>query len=402
MRKINVGEIRLGIREKNAVMEVLNSNRITEWKKVNEFEKMFSSYLDIKHTILVNSGTSALITAINSLNYLSKNSSRLKNIITTPLTFIATINSIKLSGYNPIFIDVESSTFNIDTNKIKNYLENIDDANNYPIILPVHLMGYPVEMNEINKIAKLYDMLVLEDASQAHGTIYDKKKCGTLSDVSTFSFYVAHNVQVGEMGAICTNNDLINSFSKSFKAHGRLCNCDVCTRSKNICPFIQGNNEEIDPRFYHNFIGYNFKTTDIMAAIGIEQLKKIEEIKKTRFQNVKTLNEGLEKISDIFKLPKLSEDVSYLAYPLIIKDTNKIKRNKLLKDLEKSGIENRPLFSCIPAQQPAYKDYKQIYENKLPNAEYIGNNGFYIGCHQYLSEEDLDYIIKTFINYFKY
>lgn len=393
--RVRVGDFQVNLEEKNAVMEVLNSNRITEGPKVAQFENLFSKYLSVKHTILVNSGTSALITGLSALKYTKSNKNHGTKIITTPLTYNATINAVILTGFKPEFVDVDTETFNITPDAIKAHLEGVDNLSDYSIILPVHLMGYPADMNEINSIAKKYGLMVFEDSAQAHGTIYNGKKCGSMSSASAFSFYVAHNIQVGEMGAISTSDDNIADFARRFKANGRMCICKVCTRSLGICPQIRDTEESLDPRFHHILIGYNFKTTDLMAAIGIVQIGKADEIMKQRYLNVKYLNEGLEHLEDNIQLPVLSKDVSYLAYPLVIKDQN-VSREKITRQLEEKGIETRPLFSCIPLQQPAYSEYKMEYKDKLPNSEYLGRKGFYLGCHQYLKENDLDFIINAF------
>ncbi len=392
--KVRVGDFQLTQQEKKAVYDVLDSNRITEGPKTAKFENEFSKYIDVKDTVLVNSGTSALITGLSALKHVNPNIKEGNYVITSPLTYVATSNAILHNGLIPHFVDIDAKTFNITPEKIKEELESNIDYSKYSIILPVHLMGYPAEMDEINTIAKKHHLDVFEDSAQAHGTKYKGKKCGSMSTASSFSFYVAHNIQVGEMGALCTNNLDIATFSRSYKANGRMCDCKTCTRAKGTCPKL-AIDPTIDPRFTHTEIGYNFKTSDIMAAIGIEQLKKAEQIMKTRYQNVKYLNEALETLSDKIQLPVLSPDVSYLAYPLVIKDA-KTNREKLTRQLEQHGVETRPLFNCIPLHQPAYANMKKEYEDKLPNAKYIGQKGFYIGCHQYLKQEDLEYIIQAF------
>jgi dTDP-4-amino-4,6-dideoxygalactose transaminase len=259
-------------------------------------------------------------------------------------------------------------------------------------------MGYPADMDSINRLAKEYNVIVMEDAAQAHGTIYKGKKVGSLSKLAIFSFYIAHNIQAGEMGAISTNDYSILKLIKKIKAHGRMCECSVCTRTKGVCPQLDKykGEEDFDPRFYHDMIGYNFKIMEFQAALGLTQLKKAGQIFKKRNRNVKYLNEGLSGLSDILQLPYYSSNFGYLAYPIVIKNHNLISRLSLRRALEKEGIETRPLFGCIPTQQPAYSFLRAKYINKLPNAEFIGRNGFYIGCHQYLSRRDLDFIIKAF------
>lgn len=399
MIKIYVGEFKLGKKEKKALIEVIDSGRLSEGKKTFEFEKAWANYIGTKYSVAVNSGTSALIAGLCALKHKFgiKNGSK---VITTPLTFIATVNAIWHSGLKPLFVDVDNKTLVITPENIRKALKKENDVS---IILPVHLMGYPADMDAINGLAKEHNVIVMEDAAQAHGSIYKGKKLGSLSELAIFSFYIAHNIQAGEMGAVTTNDYGILKLIKKIKAHGRMCECNVCTRAKGVCPPLDKykGEEDFDPRFYHDMIGYNFKIMEFQAALGLTQLKKADQIFKKRNNNVKYLNEGLSGLSDILQLPCYSSDVSYLAYPIIIKNPKIISRLKLRRDLEKKGIETRPLFGCIPTQQPAYSFLEEEYTNKLPNAEFIGKNGFYIGCHQYLSQKDLDFIIKVFYEILK-
>jgi CDP-6-deoxy-D-xylo-4-hexulose-3-dehydrase len=159
---------------------------------------------------------------------------------------------------------------------------------------------------------------------------------------------------------------------------------------------MRGKENDLDPRFTHEIIGYNFKTMEFQAALGLTQMEKIDWIIERRREIVKYLNEGLEKYSSLIQLPKYDENVSYMAYPIVIKSPEKTSRKKITMELERRGIESRPLFGCIPTQQPAYHYLKHKYEGKLPIAEFVGSNGFYIGCHQYLTQEDLDFVVKAF------
>jgi len=391
LKWISIGDFKFGLEEKKAIQEVINSNRVTEHIRVLEFEKKFSNFLENKYTVLTNSGTSALILGLESLK--NRGVPANSKVITTPLTYVATSNALEITGFKPVFVDVDLSTFVITPDTIKERLEKENNVDEFSMVLPVHLMGYPADMDEINKICNEYNLLSFEDSAQAHGTEYKGKKCGSMSEASAFSFYIAHNIQVGEMGALSTNDSKLAKLARSLKANGRMCDCQICTRSKGTCPKA---NLDVDPRFTHTHIGYNFKTTEFMAAIGLSQLNKIEYILERRQKNVKILNEGLEDYDGTLQLPKHSDSISYLGYPLVVKNSKIITRDKLSRKLEKEGIETRPLFSCIPTQQPSYDKYKKEYKDKLPNAEYLGNNGFYIGCHQFLEEEDLEYIISKF------
>lgn len=390
MRKIPVGYLKINEEERKQINEVLDSSRISESVKVHNFEKEWAKFIGMNHCVAFNSGTSAAIAGLLALKHKHgiKDNSK---VITSPLTYISTTNSIRHSKLEPVYVDVDRETFGITPENIKNFLEN-QEHSDCAAILPVHLMGYPVDMDGINKIAKQYGLLTVEDSAQAHGSIYNGKKTGSMSELSIFSFYIAHNVQAGEMGSIVTNDEEITMLAKRIKSNGRMCSCQVCTREKE-CKFL---NKNFDPRFTHDIIGYNFKTMEFPAALALAQIRKVNDIIKKRKENVKYLNEGLEKYSNSLQLPKYSEDISYLAYPLVIKKPETLKREKLLFELEQRGVEARPLFGSIPTQQVAYRHLRENYKNKLPNADYLGLNGFYIGCHQYLSQDDLDYIIKTF------
>jgi len=386
-QRVSVGDFKIGEEERNAIIEVLDSGRLSEGVKVREFERTFAKYIGTQYAIAMSSGTGALMCGLASLIH-NKSIEAGTKVITTPLTYIATVNAIVNTGFTPVFVDVDLVTFGITPESIEQYLNSVTDIQKHSLILPVHLMGYPCDMDGINKIADKFNLLTFEDSAQAHGTIYKGKRTGSLSLLSAFSFYIAHNIQAGEMGIVTTDNLNISRLLRKLKANGRMCDCPVCTRPKGKCPI-----QNVDPRFTHEFIGYNFKAMEFQAALGISQMKKVDWITKTRSDNVRYLNEGLKKFSGILQLPTFFDTVSYLAYPIVAKQVN---RKWLCSELEKCGIETRPLFGCIPTQQPAYAYLKEEYKGKLPNAEYLGMNGFYIGCHQYLTEENLEYVVRSF------
>ena len=392
-----VGDFKLGEKEKQAIIEVINSGRLSEGSRVHAFERKWAKFIGTKHCIATSSGSGALITGLTAIKYL-KNLPSGTEVITSPLTYIATSSAISAVGFEPVYVDVDPTTFNITPENILNYLRT-HKQNNCKIVLPVHLMGYPTEMDEINQLAKEYQLVSFEDAAQAHGTTYQGKRTGALSDLADFSFYIAHNIQAGEMGAITTNDEQINRLARKIKAQGRECDCAVCTRSSGYCRLIdnKSSSADYDPRFSHDLIGYNFKTMEFQAALALTQIDRADWILKRRQENVKYLNEALDGLQDIFQLPKYGSNISYLAYPLVIKKPNLISRAEVRSFLQSKGIETRPLFGCIPTQQPAYEKLRFKYKGKLPVAEYLGRNGFYLGCHQYLSREDLKYIAGALI-----
>lgn len=395
-RRVYVGYFRIDTQERNAVNEVLDGGRISEGRKVREFEIQFAKFVGTKFCVALSSGTSALIAGLLALIHTNK-IKRGSKIITTPLTYIATSNAIVQSGFEPVYVDIDRKTFSITAENIENHLKKVKDTKDYSLILPVHLMGYSCQMDEINNIAKKYNLFTFEDSAQAHGTIYKGRRTGSLSLLSAFSFYIAHNIQAGELGAVTTDSEEIAKLIRKIKANGRLCDCFVCQRAQGKCPRLKMDTEEDnDPRFTHDFIGLNLKTMEFQAALALPQLAKVDDIIKKRQENVKYLNQHLEKYSRILELPVYSQEVSYLAYPLVIKNRKVISRKKLRFELESNGVETRPIFGCIPTQQPAYNYLKKIYKDKLPNAEFIGENGFYIGCHQYLEKDDLEYVVGVF------
>ncbi|MBU1945990.1 MAG: DegT/DnrJ/EryC1/StrS family aminotransferase [Nanoarchaeota archaeon] len=388
-RRVSTSDFVFGEEEKNAINDVIKSNRISEWKKVTQFEHEWAKYIGTKYSISVNSGTSALVTGLIALKY-AKYISDNDPILTTPLTYIATSNAIMMSNMQPAYVDVDINTFGITPENIKIYLEENPDK--IKSILLVHLMGYPVDMEKINNLAKKYGITVIEDCAQCHGSKFDDgTKTGSKSLISCFSFNMAHAIQAGELGTVNTNNQEIAELAMKIKSNGRVCTCEICTRPKGFCPKLTNN---LDPRFTHDVIGHNFKVTEFQPALGLVRLRKIDETIKKRQENVKCLNEGLQEFSDILQLPIYSNKVSYIAYPLVIK--KQIQREKLRRLLEQEGIETRPLFGCVPTRQPAYSFLKSQYKDKLPNAEYLDSNAFYIGCHEYLSREDIDYTIHAF------
>ncbi|HIH17806.1 MAG TPA: DegT/DnrJ/EryC1/StrS family aminotransferase [Nanoarchaeota archaeon] len=399
MRDVRVGDVKISEAEKSAINRVLDSNWLSEGPQVKQFESDWARYVGTKYCIAMNSGTSAIIAGLEAMKHCEHfpKANEWSKVITSPLTFIATVNSIKLTNYQPAFVDVNMDDFSLNAESLKEYLEKAD-VDDYSAIMPVHLMGYPCDMNKINSIAKKYGLAVIEDSCEAHGTKYNGKRTGSLSDFGVFSFFIAHNIQVGELGAVTTDDLELVRFIDKVKAHGRAWDREGQEEAVMKKEKFHNTEHEIDqhPRYYHDIPGYNFKTTEIQAALAVEQIKKADWIIKRRLENVKYLNEGMEKFSDILKLPTYNEDVSFLGYPFVIKDQSKISRKKLREELVTRGIETRPLFGAIPLHQPVYSYLRKEYEGKIPNAEYLGAHALYIGCHQYLTQEDLDYVIGAF------
>ncbi len=379
-------------------MSVIESGHITEGDWSYRFENEFAEYIGTAGGVITNSGSSSLLLGLAAL-ILDCRFPKIalgKKVITSPVTYAATSNAIVLAGMQPVYADIDPSTFKLLPESVEEAIGR-HGSDDVALILPVHLMGYPNDMDKLLDIAERYDLQVFEDSAQSHGTLYKGEKVGTFGICSAYSFYVAHNIQAGEMGAVLTSDSRLEGLMRSLKSNGRRCTCRRCVRNKTGCVMMKpGDDEFHDPRFMHDHIGYNFKTTDFCAALGCAMLGKAEQIRKRRLDNVKKLNELLADFSDDLQLPLFSVDYSYLGYPVVIRKESKVVRGNFLKKLDREGVENRPLFGCIPLHQQAYSHLREQYLGRLPNAEYVGTHGFYIGCHQFLEDEDLEFVAKAF------
>ena len=237
--------------EINAVIEVLKSGMLAHGKEVEAFEREFADYLGIKHSIAVANGTTALDVALKSLKIGPGD-----EVITTPFTFIASSNSILFQGAKPVFADIDPKTFNLDPNDV---LEKINKKTR--AIVVVHLYGQPADMKAFKEIAEDYNLYLIEDCAQAHGAEFEEQKVGTFGDIATFSFYPTKNMTTGEGGIVLTNDDELARRADLIRNHGQ--------RKK----------------YLHEELGYNLRMTNIAAAIGRVQLRKLDEWNSKRIEN---------------------------------------------------------------------------------------------------------------------
>jgi len=400
MRKITVGTTKISARAKKLVNQAMDENRISSGKFVSEFEKLFAKYHGVRNAISVNTGSDADTLALVVCGGYSIK--RENEIILPALTFISCANSVLHAGYLPRFVDVDPTTYQISAHEIEKIISS--HSNRVKGIMPVHLFGRPADMDPIKEIANRYNLFIVEDAAEAHGAEYKGVKVGTIGDVGAFSFYVAHIITTGEGGAIITDNDEYAATLRSLRAHGRACKCEKCVLNidSSYCPLRFEYGEGIDTRFFFERIGYSSKMNELEAALGIADIERLEEIIGKRRNNLFYLNKELSKYRNFFKFfeEMPGEKISPLVYPLVIRDDVPFNRRELTDFLEKRGIETRPMFGSIPTQQPAYK-FLGYKEGDFKNSEFIGRNGFYIGIHQELTQEDLDYILTVFEDFLK-
>ena len=366
---------------------------LTSGKRTNSFEEAFSEYLGVKYVALVNSGSSANLLAIASLN-LPKGA----EVITPATTFPTTINPIIQHGLIPVLLDVELGTYNPSPLQIEEAISEKTRA----IFIP-HTLGNPCKMDEIVKIAKKHNLFLIEDACDALGSRYDGRLVGTFGDLATFSFYPAHHITMGEGGAVVTNDHNLATSLYSLRDWGRACVCQPCLLTKNpeaTCPKrfsenTEGLPEDYDKRYIYTHIGYNLKATDIQAAIGLVQLDRLNQFIQIRKRNFALLYEGLKDLSDMFILPRQEKKAEpcWFSFPLTVQEG--IKRKDVVAFLEKANIETRMLFAGNVESQPAYKGVEYRKKGELKNSSLILRNTFFIGLYPGITEEMIGYIIDT-------
>ena len=322
-----------------------------------EFEEKFAKWVGAKYAVATNSGTAALHVALLSCGIGPGD-----EVITTPFTFIATGNAIVYTGATPVFADIDLETYNIDPDTIEDLITDKTKA-----ILPVQLYGQSADMDKIREIAKKHDLLVIEDAAQAHGAMYNDEKVGNMGDMACFSFYPTKNMTTSEGGMITTNNKELAEKARVFRAHG-----------SNI-------------KYKHDEIGYNFRSSDIAAAIGLAQLDKIDEFNEKRINNANYLNEGLKNVEGVIT-PASPENRKHVYHQYTIRVT-KGNRDDWVDILTENGIGSGIHYPIPLYNQPIYKELG--FTGSAPNAELAADTVISLPAHPSLSKEDLDLVIEA-------
>ncbi|MBS3100353.1 DegT/DnrJ/EryC1/StrS family aminotransferase [Candidatus Pacearchaeota archaeon] len=379
--------------EKKYVKEVLDSERLSYGPFLKKFENKFALSHQSKFAIAVNSGTDALRIAVACLKE-TENWDNGDEIICPALTFVATSNVIIQNNLKPIFVDIESNTYNLNPLKIE---EKITDRTR--AIIAVHLFGQPASMSEIIKISKKYKLKIIEDSCETMFAKYRGKSVGSFGDISCFSTYIAHLISTGVGGLAVTNNPKYAEVMRSLANHGR----DGIYISIDDSKGKKGKElmEIVQKRFSFERIGYSSRITELEGALGLAQLERAQEIVSKRRRNALYLINKLKKFQEHIKLPVKMPDRehSYMMFPIVIKNPA-ISKKALTLFLEENGIDTRDMLPLT--NQPIYKKlYGEDLEEKFKVAKWINNNGFYIGCHQKLNKEDIDYIIGKFGEFFK-
>lgn len=357
---ISIAKPQIGKEEEQAVVEVLRSGQITGGKWTEEFERKFAEYVGVKHCVATGNGTEALYLALQASGIGLGD-----EVITTSFTFIASANAIIFVGAKPVFVDIDPDTFNIDPNLIEAAITTKTKA-----ILPVHLYGLPSNMPEIMKIAKKYKLLVIEDAAQAHGASIEGQKVGTFGKAAAFSFYPTKNMTTSEGGAITTNDDKVADLAHLLREQG------------------------MRIRYHHELVGYNFRMTNIQAAIGLAQLKKLGRFNENRIANADFITKGLSGIPGLI-LPVVPKGYCHVFHQYTIRITEEfpISRDGLIDKLKEKEIGSM-IYYPIPVHKQ--KPYLKISLNvNLPITEMLTKEVLSIPVHPALSKEELKSVVSA-------
>ena len=367
MKRIEFGELVIGDVARKNLMHVCDTNWASGGPKVKQLEKQWSEIFGYKRSVAMSSGTDAVIASCLAL-YDIADAKRGDEVIVPALSFIATSNAVRAAGLTPVFVDVKRETLNIDETKIEDAITDRTVA-----IMPVHTMGRPAEMDIICDLGKQYGLVIIEDACEAHGATYKDKFIGHWGDMSVYSYYIAHLVCCGEGGMVSVNDDHLADVLSSCRSHGRPFNSIY---------------------FDHQRVGYNSKMNDLEASIGLEAVGVFWETFNTRHATMKRMRAAATGYEDVAYFSEEDEGNTNCphGFSITCKEADKI---KLVEEVfDKYNIHHKRNFGCIPTQHRAFADMDYSLGD-FPEAEWVGDNGIHIGCHQHLSEEDIQRIETT-------
>lgn len=365
----------------------------------DKFEAQLAEFLGLKHAILANSGSSANLLALAALTSPKLKERRLSpgdEVITVAASFPTTINPIIQYGLVPVFVDIELGTYNIDASQVEQAVSRRTKA-----ITVAHTLGNPFDLNAVLEIARKYNLYVIEDTCDALGSTYDGRLVGTFGHLSTYSFYPAHHITMGEGGAVATNSGKLAWIVRSFRDWGRDCWCDpgeddVCRRrfDYQLGSLPQG----YDHKYIYTHIGYNLKPLDLQAAIGVEQLRKLPSFIEARKRNFRRLYEGLKGYDHYLMLPRATpkSDPAWFGFPITVREDAPFTRRELVGFLETRKVATRSVFAGNILRHPAYQDVKYRVLGSLKNTDLVMNNTFFIGVYPGLNDEKIDYVLSVF------
>jgi CDP-4-dehydro-6-deoxyglucose reductase, E1 len=372
---------------------------LTAGKYAETFEREFALFLNMRYCLLTNSGSSANLLAVSALTSPKLNDKKLKpgdEVITTACGFPTTLNPILQNNLIPVFIDIEPGTYNIMTDRIEEALGDRTRA----IFVP-HTLGNPADIGRIKQIAEEHGLWLIEDNCDALGSKYDGKYTGTFGHLATFSFYPAHHMTMGEGGAVVTDDPLLKKIVTSFRDWGRDCWCNP--GQDNSCG-MRFNRQHgklpfgYDHKYIYSHIGYNLKVTDMQAAVGVAQLKKLPGFIEQRKKNFSLIYDGIKEYDRYLLLPRptSSSDPSWFGFPMTVRENAPFTREEIVNFLESHKIATRMLFGGNLLKQPAYATIDYRLAGSLANTDTVMTNLFWIGVYPGLKPEMIEYILGVF------
>ncbi|MCK5187997.1 MAG: lipopolysaccharide biosynthesis protein RfbH [Deltaproteobacteria bacterium] len=370
---------------------------LTAGRYTKQFETDFAEFLGVKHCLLTNSGSSANLLAVSALTSPKLGEKRLKpsdEIITVAAAFPTTINPIIQNNLIPVFVDVDLGTYNIQADKIEEAISEKTRG-----IFIAHTLGNPFNLKKVIEIAEKYDLWIIEDNCDALGSKYNGQYTGTFGHIATFSFYPAHHMTMGEGGALVTNDNQLKRLIESFRDWGRDCWCEP--GYDNSCgkrfgwqlgelPF------GYDHKYIYSHIGYNLKLTDMQAAVGVEQLKKLPSFIEARKRNFRMLHDGLKKYDKYFILPEIEPegDPSWFGFLLTVREDAGFTKDDIVKYLEDNKIATRMLFAGNITKHPCFEGVQYRVSGGLVNTDRVMRDTFWIGVYPNITTEMVNYILR--------
>ena len=384
--------------ELNNIVESALDGWFTTGRFNDAFENQLAKFINTKRVITVNSGSSANLIALAALTSSELGDRRLKagdEFISVAVSFPTTINPAVQYGLIPVFLDVNPATYNIDISKLEDALSEKTKA-----IIIAHTLGNPFDVEAVSAFAKKHNLWLIEDCCDALGATVNGKHVGTFGDLATLSFYPAHHITMGEGGAIFTKNSKLVTLIESFRDWGRYCWCAPgCenTCGKRFDWDLGDLPHGYDHKYIYSHFGYNLKITDMQAALGLAQLKKLPDFIKTRKKNFDRLKMGLSHLQNKIILPEPTHgsNPSWFGFLITLKPNAGISRNEIIAKLTDANIGTRLLFAGDIRKQPYFKNVNYRCIGDLPNTENILNNTFWVGVTPMITDEMLDFIIGT-------
>jgi len=353
----------------------LNGERFTNGPKVKEFENIWSEWLGVKHSVMVNSGASANYISIAMVKELLGEG----EIIVPPLGWVSDISSVAQLGMTPVFVDISFNNLAITAENIKRAITPKTKA-----IVLIHCLGFNGINDEIIKIAKDNNLILIEDCCESHGAMFGDKKIGSIGDISLFSFYFGHHITTIEGGMVCVNNPKLYDLAKLFRSHGM-----TREASPELQKYYQDHHPELNPLFTFAVAGFNMRSTELNAVLGIEQMKRIDYNINRRVGNLKTWLDNLN--SSKFMTSFTTQGNSSFALPLILQWSNASKLKDVCEILEEEKVEYRlgTAGGGNQALQPYLKKFNYRINDNLPVVDYIHSNSLYIGNHPELTDKQI-------------